>query len=94
MGEGIDSVTPLTDAARMRRMSLTVSDAMFARLSALAERDAPGAPNLTATAVRMIAGGLRTEYREETDRIVREVQALETYRECAPSTAVASERAA
>lgn len=45
----------------MPRIGLTVSPALLADLDLVAERDAPGAPNRSATALRLMARALTEE---------------------------------
>jgi len=65
------------------RVTITMSTAMLAALDARAEQDAPGAPNRSATAVRLLAHamasrwGERTWYRVEARQEQRERAAAE-----------------
>ena len=45
----------------MPRLNLTISEALSADIDVLAERDSPGAPNRSATAVRLLARGIAEE---------------------------------
>ena len=45
----------------MPRLQITVSPALQDEIKAIAERDAPGAPNLSATGLRLLALGVAQE---------------------------------
>jgi len=45
----------------MPRLQITVSDTLHAKLMAIAERDSPGAPNLSAAGLRLLALGIEQE---------------------------------
>lgn len=45
----------------MPKVAISMSPAFHARLTALAERDAPGAPNLSATGLRLLVLGTERE---------------------------------
>ena len=45
----------------MPRLQITVSDVLHAKLLTIAERDSPGAPNLSATGLRLLALGVEQE---------------------------------
>lgn len=47
----------------MPRLAITVSEALLVDLDAIAERDAPGAPNRSATGLRLLALGIAEEKR-------------------------------
>lgn len=47
----------------MPKVAITVSESLLADLDAIAERDAPGAPNRSATGLRLLAQGIAEEKR-------------------------------